>query len=70
MLDVQVFSTCAISFSAKFLSAYRGRERKISQDGQSIIYHSKINPGIKRNFEVFDPCEWLAAITVHVPDKG
>ncbi|MFH1096679.1 MAG: transposase, partial [Candidatus Desantisbacteria bacterium] len=26
--------------------------------------------GIKRNFEIFDPLEWLAAITAQIPDKG
>ncbi|MBU1767787.1 MAG: transposase, partial [Candidatus Omnitrophica bacterium] len=29
-----------------------------------------MNPGIKRNFEIFDPLEWLAAITAQIPDKG
>ncbi|MDI6791831.1 MAG: transposase [bacterium] len=42
----------------------------VSEDGKSIIYHSKMNSGRKRNFEVFDPLEWLAAITAHVPNKG
>ncbi|MBU0568263.1 transposase [bacterium] len=35
-----------------------------------VPHCSKMNPGRKRNFKVFDPLEWLAAITVHVPEKG
>lgn len=39
-------------------------------EGTSILYHSKMNPSLKRNFEVFSPLEWLAALCVHIPDKG
>jgi hypothetical protein len=33
----------------------------------SIIYHSGMNPKIQRNFEVFAPCDFIAAITQHIP---
>ena len=36
----------------------------------TIIYHSRLNPKINRNFEVFTPTYFLAAITQHIPDKG
>ncbi len=36
----------------------------------TVIYRSKLNPKINRNFEVFTPPEFLAAITQHIPDKG
>ena len=36
----------------------------------TIIYRSKLNPKINRNFEVFTPTGFLAAITQHIPDKG
>jgi len=42
---------------------------RASPDG-SIIYHSGMNPKIQRNFEVFAPCEFIAAITQHIPDKS
>ena len=42
---------------------------KANPDG-SIIYHSGMNPKIQRNFEVFTPCEFIAAITQHIPDKS
>lgn len=35
-----------------------------------IIYRSKLNAKINRNFEVFTPTDFLAAITQHIPDKG
>jgi hypothetical protein len=35
-----------------------------------IIYHSKLNPTLRRNFEVFDPLDWIAAVTAHIPNKG
>ena len=36
----------------------------------TIIYRSKLNPKINRNFEVFTPTDFLAAITQHIPDQG
>ena len=41
----------------------------LSPDGQKIIYHGKMNPSLGRNFEVFDPLEFLAALTSHIPTK-
>jgi hypothetical protein len=36
----------------------------------SIIYLSKMHPVLKRNFEVFSACDWLAALTAHIPNAG
>jgi hypothetical protein len=35
----------------------------------SILYRSGMNK-IGRNFEVFSPCDFIAAITQHIPDKS
>jgi hypothetical protein len=45
-------------------------EANRSNPDGSIIYHSGMNPKIQRNFEVFTPCEFIAAITQHIPDKS
>jgi len=45
-------------------------EANPANPGGSIIYHSGMNPKIQRNFEVFSPCEFIAAITQHIPDKS
>ena len=42
---------------------------RANPDG-SIIYHSGLNPKIQRNFDVFSPCDFIAAITQHIPDKS
>ena len=36
----------------------------------SVLYRSGLNPKIQRNFEVFTPCDFIAAITQHIPDKS
>jgi hypothetical protein len=36
----------------------------------TIIYRSGMNPNIRRNFEIFTPCDFIAAITQHIPDKN
>jgi hypothetical protein len=41
-----------------------------NSSGDSIIYRSGMNPRIGRNFEVFSPCDFIAAITQHIPDKS
>ena len=43
---------------------------QVKEHGGSIIYRSGLNPKIQRNFEVFTPCDFIAAITQHIPDKG
>lgn len=37
---------------------------------QAVLYRSKMNPGLGRNFEALDPLEWLARMTDHIPDPG
>ncbi len=39
-------------------------------DPGAIVYRSGINPKIKRNFEVFSPTDFIAAVTQHIPDKN
>ena len=36
----------------------------------TVIYRSRMNPKINRNFEVFTAPDFLAAITQHIPDRG
>jgi len=40
-------------------------------DGQqAVLYRSKLNPFLGRNFEAMDPFEWLARMSDHIPDPG
>ncbi len=40
-------------------------------DGQkAVLYRSKMNPFLGRNFEAMDPLEWRARLTDHIPDAG
>ena len=36
----------------------------------TVIYRSKMHPVLKRNFEAFSACDWLAALTAHIPNAG
>ncbi len=42
----------------------------LESPGDLVIYRSRLNAKINRNFEVFTPTDFLAAITQHIPDKG
>jgi hypothetical protein len=42
----------------------------LESPGDIVIYRSRLNAKINRNFEVFSPTDFLAAITQHIPDKG
>ena len=42
----------------------------LKSPGDMVIYRSRLNAKLNRNFEVFTPTDFLAAITQHVPDKG
>jgi len=40
-------------------------------DGEkAIVYRSRMNPFLGRNFEAMDPLEWLARLSDHIPDPG
>jgi hypothetical protein len=36
----------------------------------AVLYRSAMNPKIQRNFEIFAPCDFIAVITQHIPDKS
>ena len=35
----------------------------------SVIYKTKMVKGPNRNFQVYDPLDFLAAVTAHIPDR-
>lgn len=37
---------------------------------QAVLYRSRINPTLGRNFEAMDSLEWLARMSDHIPDPG
>jgi hypothetical protein len=37
---------------------------------QAVLYRSRMNPTLGRNFEAMDPLEWLARVSDHIPDPG
>jgi hypothetical protein len=39
------------------------------EDTQTVLYRSKMNPNLKRNFALFPVLDWIAEITAHIPDK-
>ena len=40
-------------------------------DGQkAVLYRSRMNPSLGRNFEAMDSLEWLARMADHIPDAG
>jgi len=41
-----------------------------NSSGDSIIDRSAMNPKTQRHFEVFSPCDFIARITQHIPDKS
>ena len=42
----------------------------LKSPGDLVIYRSRLNAKINRNFEVSTATDFLAAITQHIPDKG
>jgi hypothetical protein len=42
----------------------------LESPANTVIYRSRLNAKINRNFEVFTASDFLAAITQHIPDKG
>ena len=53
-------------------SGYPFSEQKMVYNAENgtVIYRSRMHAKTKRNFEIFDAEEFIAAITQHIPDKG
>ena len=46
-------------------------QKLVYLDGQqAVLYRSRMNPSLGRNFEAMDPLEWLARLADHIPDTG
>ena len=46
-------------------------QKLVYLDGQqAVLYRSRLNPSLGRNFEAMDPLEWLARLADHIPDPG
>jgi hypothetical protein len=41
-----------------------------ASERQAVLYRSRMNPSLGRNFEAMDPLEWLARMSDHIPDPG
>ncbi len=39
------------------------------EDTQTVLYRSKMNSNLKRNFALFPVLDWIAEITTHIPNK-
>jgi hypothetical protein len=49
----------------------RDNQELLYLDGQkAVLYRSRMNPTLGRNFEAMDPLEWLARLADHIPDPG
>jgi hypothetical protein len=40
------------------------------QQSKTVVYRSKMNPVLKKNFAIFPVLDWIATLTTHVPNKG
>lgn len=40
------------------------------KESKTVLYRSKMNSTLKRNFTVFPVLDWIAAITAHIRNKG
>jgi hypothetical protein len=46
-------------------------KKLVCLDGKkAVLYRSRMNPFLGRNFEAMDPLEWLARMSDHIPDPG
>ena len=58
------------SGAKKWQGGSRPNEGAGALPSDMVIYRSKLNAKINRNFEVFTATDFLATITQHIPDKG
>ena len=50
-------------------SPFSQQKMTYREDTKTVLYRSKMNPTLKRNFALFPVLDWIAEITTHIPDK-
>ena len=43
---------------------------EMNEDGKRVLYKGSFHPGKKRNFQIYIPEDFIAALTSHIPNKG
>jgi transposase-like protein len=51
-------------------SPFSQQKMRYHPKSKTVLYRSKMNPVLKRNFEVFPVLDWIAALTAHIPNQG
>lgn len=51
-------------------SPFSQQKMRYHPKSKTVLYRSKMNPVLKRNFEVFPVLDWIAALTAHIPNPG
>ncbi len=50
-------------------SPFSQQKMTYRKDTKTVLYRSKMNPNLKRNFTLFPVLDWIAEITAHIPNK-
>ena len=54
--------------TAGYLVRNPSLKKLVYLDGQqAVLYRSRMNPRLRRNFEALDPLDWLARMSDHIP---
>ncbi len=51
-------------------SPFSQQKMTYRKDTQTVLYRSKMNPNLNRNFALFPVLDSIAKITAHIPNKG
>ena len=51
-------------------NSFSMEKMEITAPSGKVLYRSKMSAKTHRNFELFEPTDFIAAITQHIPDKG
>jgi hypothetical protein len=51
-------------------NSFSMEKMEIAAPTGKVLYRSKMSAKTHRNFELFEPTDFIAAITQHIPDKG
>ncbi len=71
---IEYMARCPFSLSRVIKLTDEGKVLYRTDKGNAVRFpilgDKDLKAGIKRNFEVFDPCDFLVEVTQHIPDRG
>jgi len=59
----------ALGHMIRYITKAPVAKDNVTYSGKKVIYKGSYHPGVKQNFKIYEPLDFIAALTSHIPKK-